>query len=234
MHNIVPYKEKTPRFHESVYVDVSARIIGGVVIGENSSIWPGAILRGDDNEIFIDKNVSIMDKAFLEAPKGNPVIVREGSLISHGAILHGCKIGKNVLVGIGAIILDGAEIGDCCVIAAGSLVPKNSKIPPKSMVAGSPYTVIREVTNEEMNDVQQENTNVLMKARTYYTYSEALKKGQVVIKREEEQGRETILEPAPILASIEKGPETTIKKVENKLERKKKIKFQEIRFDTND
>jgi carbonic anhydrase/acetyltransferase-like protein (isoleucine patch superfamily) len=230
LRNIVSYKEKTPKYHESTYIDESARIIGGVVIGENSGIWPGAILRGDDSEIFIDKNVNIMDKAFLEAPKDNPVIVREGSLISHGVILHGCKIGKHVLVGIGSIILDGAEIGDFCVIAAGSVVPANKKIPPKSMVVGAPCKIVREVTREEMDKIQQENANVSIKAKTYHAHMlDVLEKEQALMAKESET--ETIFEPSP--TAIEKEPELLPEKIENKLARKKNVKFQEIRFDIN-
>jgi len=232
LHNIIPYKEKTPKYHESAYIDASARIIGGVVIGENSGIWPGAILRGDDGDVFVDKNVNIMDKAFLEAPKEKPVIVREGSLISHGAILHGCKIGKHVLVGIGSIILDNAEVGDYCIVAAGSLVPANSKISPRSMVAGVPYKIVRKVTNEETNELQQENANVSMKARTYRAYLLETAKKERVQGPVGEKGKEVLFEIAP--ESTNETLETTMEKAKNKLERKKKIKFQEIRFDVGD
>lgn len=232
LHNIIPYKEKAPKYHESAYIDASARIIGGVVIGENAGIWPGAILRGDDGDIFVDKNVNIMDKAFLEAPKEKPVIVREGSLISHGAILHGCKIGKHVLVGIGSIILDNAEVGDYCIIAAGSIVPANKKIPPKSMVVGAPCKVVREVTEEETDKTLQENTNASIKARTYRAHMLEMSKKEPAVKKYKENETKIIFEPCPVETEAESEPPSV--KIENKLERKKKIKFQEIRFDVGD
>lgn len=134
-----------PKISKSAIVDENALIIGDVIIDDFASIWPYALLRASDEKIFIGKKTAVLDKSFIEAPK--EVIVGEGSIISHGAIVHGSKIGKNVLVGIGAIVLE-VEIGDNCIVASGSVV-KND-IEANSFVAGAPGKVLREVGREEI------------------------------------------------------------------------------------
>jgi carbonic anhydrase/acetyltransferase-like protein (isoleucine patch superfamily) len=119
---ITPYGKKAPNIHADAYVDISARIIGDVLIEEGASVWPMAVIRADSAEIYIGKRAAILDLALLEAPEGHPVWIEDETLISHGAIVHGARIQSHALVGIGAIILDGAIISTGSIIGAGSVV----------------------------------------------------------------------------------------------------------------
>lgn len=158
---------RRPSIHEGAYVDESALLIGDVTLRRGASVWPCALLRADDDTIEVGEGSAIMDMAFLEAPKGRPVRVGSGCLISHGARLHGCVIGDGVLVGIGAIVLDGARVGDACIIAAGSLVPPGKEIPQRSVVIGVPATVARGTGEADARMVKAELEAIGEKARRY-------------------------------------------------------------------
>jgi len=136
-----PYGDKKPALGRNVYVDDGAIVIGDVLLEDGVTVWPGAVLRGDDDRIVIGRGSAVMDMAFAEAPKDRPVTVGEGSILSHSVRLHGCSIGSGVLVGIGAIVLDGTVVGDGSVVAAGTLITPGSKIPDGSVVMGSPGKV---------------------------------------------------------------------------------------------
>ncbi|MEW5760966.1 MAG: gamma carbonic anhydrase family protein, partial [Candidatus Thermoplasmatota archaeon] len=146
------------------------------------SVWPFANIRADEGAIIIEKNVCIMDSAFLEAPKGTVLTVNKGSIISHSAILHGCEIGKEVLVGIGAIVLDNAKVGDSSIIGAGTLIPPDTTIPKNSYVLGLPYKVIREVSEEEKRGVRDTALKIWEKARVYREFYETLAEPGVYIR----------------------------------------------------
>jgi len=167
MRNIYGFKGRKPIIGVDVYIDPMSRVIGDVEIGDYSVILFGSIIRGDDDRILIGRRVAILEHCIVEAPKGNPVYVGDETLISHGAIVHGAKVGKNVLVGIGAIILDGSNIGDNSIIAAGSLVPPGKDIPPNSIAMGIPAKVVREVTENDLEMVKGELEAVLEKSRYY-------------------------------------------------------------------
>jgi carbonic anhydrase/acetyltransferase-like protein (isoleucine patch superfamily) len=167
MENIVAFKGKTPRIHSSAYIDPSAKIIGDVQIGKNTSIWTGAVLRADENSITVENDVAVMENTFLEAPREFELIIEKGSLIAHGAILHGCKILKESMIGIGAIILDGAVVGEKSIIAAASLVPEGKIIPPKSIYIGSPGRILRPVRDDDYNRVRDYHKRVVVKAKEY-------------------------------------------------------------------
>ena len=140
----------TPHISNKAIVDELAVIIGNVSIHDFVSIWPGAMIRGGKNAVIIEKNAAIMDRAFIEAHE--EVVVGEGSIISHAAILHGSKIGKNVLVGIGAIVLE-VNIGDNSIVAAGSVVTKN--FDENSFIAGIPAKKVRDVREEEKKGIKE-------------------------------------------------------------------------------
>jgi len=141
---IRPFKGKSPRIAESAYVDESAIVIGDVVIGEGSSVWPGAVIRGDSGPTRIGKRASIQDNSVLH---GGVLDIGDDVTIGHGAVIEARRIGNNVLVGINVTVLDDAEIGDFCLIAAGAVVREGARIPPYSFVAGVPGEV-RELKEE--------------------------------------------------------------------------------------
>lgn len=158
---------KRPVLGEGVYIDESAVIIGDVQLGGGASVWPAAVVRADDDRVEVGKGSAVLDMAFIEAPKGRPVIVGEGCLVSHCSRLHGCTLGDSVLVGIGAIVLDGARVGDGAVVAAGSLVPPGGEVQPRTVVMGVPAKVSRPVGPTDLETLRSELEVLQAKAALY-------------------------------------------------------------------
>jgi carbonic anhydrase/acetyltransferase-like protein (isoleucine patch superfamily) len=156
-----------PVVDEGAYVDRDALVIGRVRVRERATVWPRALIRADDDSVEIGVGTAVMDMAFVEAPKGRPVRVGEGCIISHGARLHGCTIGDGVLVGIGATVLDGAVVESGSIVAAGSIVVAKSSIPKDSIVMGAPAKVVRSVTPIERENLRDELLNLARKAEAY-------------------------------------------------------------------
>jgi carbonic anhydrase/acetyltransferase-like protein (isoleucine patch superfamily) len=145
-----PYRGIYPKIAPTAYVDQAASVIGDVTMGERASVWPSAVLRGDVNRIEIGDDTNIQDGSVLHGELDRfPVILGARVTVGHMVCLHGCVVEDDVLVGIGAIVLNGARIGRGSVIAAGALVPEGMEIPPESMVMGVPAKVRRQVTEEE-------------------------------------------------------------------------------------
>lgn len=152
---ICDYGDKSPKLHETVSIFEGAQIVGDVKIGEGSSVWYNAVIRGDVNKIRIGKNVSIQDLTMVHCRVNKyPTFIGNNVTVGHNVVLHGCTIGNNVLVGMGAIILDGAVIGDNSIIGAGSLITQRKTFPPNSLILGSPAKVVRELTKEEIADTE--------------------------------------------------------------------------------
>lgn len=146
---IIKHNENTPMIGSDVFIAENATIIGKVTLESESSIWFGAVLRGDVESITIGRKSNIQDNSVVHTSKGHPTIVGDDVTVGHGAIIHGCQIGNRVLVGMGAIILDGAVIEDDCMIGAGTLVPPGKTIPSGYLAVGSPAKVVRELTDAE-------------------------------------------------------------------------------------
>jgi carbonic anhydrase/acetyltransferase-like protein (isoleucine patch superfamily) len=139
-----------PRIAESAYIDVSAQVVGDVIIGERSSIWLHVSIRGDVNHIRIGDETSIQDNTVLHVDHDlYPCIVGNRVTVGHRAVLHGCEVADGVMIGIGAVVLNGAKIGAGAVVAAGALVPESMEVPAGMVVMGMPARVRREVTVEE-------------------------------------------------------------------------------------
>lgn len=134
----------------TVYEAVGSAIEGDVTIGEESSVWFNAVIRGDEDRIAIGARSNIQDNATVHEDAGYPVVIGDDVTIGHNAIVHGCTIGDNSLIGMGAIILNGAKIGRDCIIGAGALVTQGTEIPDGSMAFGSPAKVVRACTEEEI------------------------------------------------------------------------------------
>lgn len=152
---IYPYKDKNPNIDPTAYIAEYTAITGDVTIGAESSIWFNVSIRGDVAPTIIGNRVSIQDLSCLHQSPNNPVIVEDEATIGHQVTLHGCTVRKRALVGMGSIILDGAEIGEGAFIGAGSLVPPGKKIPPNMLAMGRPAKVIREVTEEDRKDMDR-------------------------------------------------------------------------------
>ncbi len=143
------FQGKEPQIQDNVYLGPGCRIIGQVKIEKDASIWPNAVLRGDLASIHIGLASNVQDNCTLHVERGQGLIIGKRVTIGHGAVLHGCTIDDESLVGMGAIILNRAEIGAGCLIAAGALVPEGKKIPPGKLVMGNPGKIIRDLGPEE-------------------------------------------------------------------------------------
>ncbi len=147
---------KTPKIAASAYVSEAAIIIGDVVLGENVSVWPGAVIRGDSGQISIGQNAIIEDNCVIHS--GSPstpdmhaeVTVGKNAQVGHGAVLNGLKVGDNTLIGMNATILHDVEIGSYCVVAAGAVVSQGMKVPDRKFLAGVPARIKGEVTKEQL------------------------------------------------------------------------------------
>jgi carbonic anhydrase/acetyltransferase-like protein (isoleucine patch superfamily) len=161
-HNILPTVPPT------AYVDPSAQLIGDVVLGDQSSVWMNAVLRGDVHHIRIGDRSNIQDGAILHGMRHlYPVLVGNGCTIGHNATVHGCILEDDVLVGMGAVILNGARIGAGSIIAAGAVIPERTQIPPRSLVAGVPGKILRPVDDAALDLIRMYANNYLNYTRTY-------------------------------------------------------------------
>ena len=166
------YRGVLPTVAASAYVDSSAQVIGDVVIGERSSVWPNATLRGDVNTIRIGEETNVQDNSVLHVDEGLfPLTLGNRVTVGHAVVLHGCTVEDECLIGIGAIVLNGATVGAGSVIAAGAVVPEGMQIPPGSMVMGVPAKIRREVTAEEKERFRV-NAQHYVKARGIYKDTE--------------------------------------------------------------
>ncbi|TDT47617.1 gamma carbonic anhydrase family protein [Fonticella tunisiensis] len=149
------YFEKLPKIHSEAFVADSADVIGDVEVGEGSSIWYRAVLRGDINSIRIGKNTNVQDGAVIHNDYKSPAVIGDNVTIGHNAIVHGATIKDNCLIGMGAVILNDAVIGENCIIGAGAIVTQGKVIPPESLVLGAPGRVVRSLTLEEIESIRR-------------------------------------------------------------------------------
>jgi carbonic anhydrase/acetyltransferase-like protein (isoleucine patch superfamily) len=162
------YRGILPKIAGSAYIDPAAQLIGDVVIGERSSVWPNVTIRGDVNYIRVGNECSIQDNTVLHVDhRLYPCIVHNRVTVGHSAVLHGCEVFDNALIGIGAIILNAAKIGEGAVVAAGALVPEGMDVPPRTLVVGTPAKVRRAVTPEEEERFRENCDWYVMLAKEY-------------------------------------------------------------------
>lgn len=159
-----------PQIQENVWIADSAEVIGAVEIGQDVSIWFGAVVRGDTETIRIGAGTNIQDASVLHADLGSPLHIGENVTVGHQAMLHGCHIGDGSLIGIGAIVLNGARIGKGCLVGAGALVTEGKVFPDGSMIIGSPAKVVR-----ELSDAQKQG--LLASARHYVANAKRFRAG---------------------------------------------------------
>lgn len=148
---IYSFQEYKPVIHESSFIHPLAAVTGNVIIGKDCYIGPGAALRGDWGQIIIADGCNIQENCTIHMFPGVTVLLREASHIGHGAIIHGATIGKNCLIGMNAVIMDNVELGDECIVGALAFIKQDEKIPARSLIAGNPGKIIKQVTDEMIN-----------------------------------------------------------------------------------
>jgi len=164
---ITSFNGHAPRIDPKAFVDISARLIGRVSLASGVTVWPGAVLRADDEEIRLGEGSAVLDMSLLEAPVGHPVVVEREALVSHMVCLHGAVVKTGALVGIGAIVLDGAVVGERTIVGAGTLVPPGMEVPSGVLVLGQPAKVIRELKPNEREMVDRQLAELKAKAAIY-------------------------------------------------------------------
>jgi carbonic anhydrase/acetyltransferase-like protein (isoleucine patch superfamily) len=148
------YRGTVPTVHETAYIDESAQVIGDVVIGEASSIWMLVVIRGDVHRIRIGKRTNVQDGTVIHVMRDTHAThIGDDVTIGHGAIVHGCTIEDRCLIGMGAVLLNGATVGHDSIVAAGTLLVEEAQIPPRSLVMGSPGKVRRSLTDAEVASI---------------------------------------------------------------------------------
>ena len=165
-------ENKKPKNLGENWVAPNATVIGNVTLEKNISIWFNATLRGDIENIHVGEGSNIQDGSVLHTDPGYPLKIGKNVTVGHLVMLHGCTIGDNSLIGIGAVILNNAKIGNNCVIGAKALITENKEIPDNSLVVGSPGRVIRKLTNEEIQAVEK---NAIRYQDNWKKYSKSLK-----------------------------------------------------------
>lgn len=160
--NIRPFRNLSPKLGARVYVDPAAVVIGRVTLGDDVSIWPGVVLRGDVNDIIIGARTNIQDGSILhvtspypEKPQGIPTVIAEDVTVGHGVILHACIIGNFSLIGMGATVLDGAVIEELVLVGAGSVVTPGKRLVARSLYLGSPARRARDLTEKEIQELRE-------------------------------------------------------------------------------
>lgn len=132
-----------PQVADSAWVASSAQVIGNIVLGENASVWFGAVLRGDNETLIVGRDSNVQDGAVLHSDKGSPLTLGEGVTVGHQVMLHGCTVGDNSLIGIQAVVLNNARIGRNSIVGAGSVVTEGKEFPDNSLIIGAPAKVVR-------------------------------------------------------------------------------------------
>jgi len=153
---IRPFNGKTPKIASDVFIAENATIIGDVEIAQGASLWYGAVLRADVGAIRIGARSNVQDVACIHMTTDlSNAVIGDGVVVGHGAIIHGAIIGNCVLIGMGSILLDNAEIGDECIVGAAAFVPARFKAPPRSLVLGSPAKVVRQVEDSAIESIRE-------------------------------------------------------------------------------
>jgi carbonic anhydrase/acetyltransferase-like protein (isoleucine patch superfamily) len=151
---VLPYGETSPNVSGSAWIAPTATVVGDVHLAERASVFYGAVLRGDTDTIRIGEGSNLQDNVTVHCDRGSPTTVGAGVSVGHNAVLHGCTVEDDCLIGMGAVVLNRAVVGTGSLIAAGAVVPQDAVIPPRSLVAGVPGKVRRELTDDEVEGIR--------------------------------------------------------------------------------
>lgn len=165
--------ELVPKTSPSCFIHKTAVIIGDVTVGDNVSVWPCAVLRGDIASISVGENSNIQENACVHVNYGCPAVIGKGVSVGHGAVVHGSKIGDNCLIGMNAVVME-SEIGPNCIIGAGAVVPAGKSIPAGSLVMGVPAKVVRQLEEDEVNGIIKNAREYAAAVRLYKDHCEEI------------------------------------------------------------
>jgi carbonic anhydrase/acetyltransferase-like protein (isoleucine patch superfamily) len=165
------YQDKQPVIHETAFIAKDATIIGDVEIDQSSSVWFKTVIRGDVAPTRIGERVNIQDLSMLHQSPGMPLVIEDDVTVGHQVTLHSAIIREKALIGMGSIILDGAEIGTGAFIGAGSLVPPGKKIPPNTLALGRPAKVVRNLTEEDLAEMERIRKSYVEKGQYYKAHT---------------------------------------------------------------
>jgi carbonic anhydrase/acetyltransferase-like protein (isoleucine patch superfamily) len=171
--------ERTPKKGNNVFVADNAKVIGDVILEDESSVWFGVTLRGDNDTITIGKQTNVQDGSVLHTDPGIKLTLGQGVTVGHQAMLHGCDVGDYSLIGIQAVILNGAKIGKHCIIGANALVPENMVIPDGSLVVGSPAVIKRELNDMQKKMLEGSAAHYVHNAKRYLEQLEQLDESEL-------------------------------------------------------
>ncbi len=172
---ILPYRGKAPVIDPTVFLAPMAAVIGDVTIGAGSSVWFGAVVRGDFQPITIGQNTNVQDNATIHVMRDVPVHIGNNVLIGHNAVVHCSRVGDNTLIGMGSIVMGYSEIGENVVIGAGTFLPQHKKIPSNSLVFGNPAQIVRALRDDEIEALQEAAENYANLGVEYKRIVEELK-----------------------------------------------------------
>jgi carbonic anhydrase/acetyltransferase-like protein (isoleucine patch superfamily) len=161
--------DESPVIPDSAWVADTAQVMGAVTLGENASVWFGAVLRGDTERITIGANSNVQDGTVIHCDHGYPVDIADNVTIGHQVMLHGCTVGEGSLIGIGAVVLNGAKIGKHCLVGARALITEDKEFPDGSMILGSPAKVVKSLTPEQIEGLRRSAAHYVDNARRYKT-----------------------------------------------------------------
>lgn len=164
---LIPFRGQYPHIDPDVFIAPTATIIGQVTVSTGASIWFGTVIRGDVDKITIGSHTNIQDNCVLHVDPGMPLAIGDCVTVGHRCVLHGCHIGNSAVIGMGSLVLNGAIVGEQSLVAAGSVVTEATVIPPRTLVAGSPARVKRELQPEEIERYRQLNRSYCHLAHVY-------------------------------------------------------------------
>lgn len=169
MANILPYRGMWPRIHPTAFVAPTAVVIGNVSVGEEASIWFGAVLRGDEpeHEISVGARTSVQDNCVVHVSARGPTVIGPEVTVGHGAVLESCTIGRGALIGMNAVVLQGATVGEQALVAAGAVVPDGGEVPPRHLAAGAPARVKKELEGASLGWILGSSAHYVELSRDY-------------------------------------------------------------------
>lgn len=165
---LLPFRDTHPQVENGVFIASNTTVVGDVEIGADSSLWFGVVVRGDVEPIRIGRRTNIQDLSVVHVTGGRgPATIGDGVTVGHRAVIHGCTLHDDCLIGIGAVILDGAEISSLALVGAGALVPPGMVVPPRTLALGVPAKLIRELSDDECETILESAENYVLHAREY-------------------------------------------------------------------